>query len=535
VTLPPEDPAPGPISEEDLARREAAVAAGEQALANRTRSVDLRELAQEDLDRTSREGAEAHARSDAELREANERLVVATVSAQTMTEVAERATAQMAHMAQHDFLTGLPNRSLLTDRLEQSLALARRYQRKVALLYLDLDNFKYVNDSLGHVVGDELLQSAAQRLLRCVRRSDTVSRQGGDEFVVLLNEVRTLADATLTAEQVLLAMAEPHLVAGQRLHVSLSIGVTLFPDDGESPEALIQTADTAMYQAKQAGRNTYRVFTPDMNARAVVRQSVEQALHHALEQRGFVLHYQPKVNLESGAITGAEALVRMRAPGEGLVGPTDFVGVAEDSGLIVPLGRWVLREACRQTAAWVAQGLQLRHIAVNVSATELHDPSFLAGVRGVLEETGLDPRRLELELTESGLIRDVAQTRVTLQALRDLGVQIAIDDFGTGYSSLSYLRHFPIDTLKLDQSFMRDVGDVAGDAIITAVIAMGRSLEHRVVAEGIETPQQLAFLRSKHCPEGQGYLFSQPVDAEAFAALLPSTQEQGPGPGLVGT
>jgi diguanylate cyclase (GGDEF)-like protein len=433
----------------------------------------------------------------------------------------------MAHMAQHDFLTGLPNRSLLTDRLQQSLSLALRHDRKVALLYVDLDNFKHVNDSLGHVVGDELLRSTASRLQTCVRRSDTVSRQGGDEFVVLLSEVGDEADAVLTAEKLLAAMAEPHLISGQRLHVNLSIGISLYPDDGETAEALIQTADTAMYEAKRAGKNTYRVFTAAMNARAVARQSVEQALHQALEHRNFVLHYQPKVNLTSGAITGAEALVRMRAPADGLVPPIRFVGVAEDSGLILPLGRWVLGEACRQAAEWLGDGLDLWQIAVNVSAVELHDPAFLAGVNAILEETGLDPRRLELELTESGLIRDVAQTQATLHALRALGVQIAVDDFGTGYSSLSYLRNFPIDTLKIDQSFMRDIGDTAADALVVAVIAMGRSLEHRVVAEGIETPEQLDFLKSHHCPEGQGYLFSPPVDAEAFAALLPRARARG--------
>ena len=524
-----------------LSQREAVVLAGEEAAVDRTEAADAREeaadlreeatrlreevatlretvlLAQEEAMRAR---AQFGARTEMQLREANERLVVAAINAHTMTEVAERATAQMSYMAEHDFLTGLPNRSLLTDRLAQSIALAQRRGKKLALMYLDLDNFKHINDSLGHAVGDQLLQSAARRLLECVRVSDTVSRQGGDEFVVLLPEVEAMQDAALIAEKLIEAMAEPHLIAGNRLHVTLSIGICLYPDDGKDVETVVRNADTAMYHAKKSGRNNYQVFAADMNVRAVARQSVEQALRHALEHGEFVLHYQPKVNLETGAITGAEALLRLQRSDHRLVHPAQFVSIAEDCGLILPIGRWVLQEACRQTQAWLQADVDLGQIAVNVSAREFHSKDFLTGVRTILTDTGLDPHRLELELTESGLMQDTGTTTAILRTLKDLGVQIAVDDFGTGYSSLSYLRRFPIDTLKIDRSFVREIKDDSDEAIIvSAIIAMGKSLKQRVVAEGIETLQQVAFLQSHLCTEGQGYYFSQPVAAEQFAML----------------
>ena len=379
------------------------------------------------------------------MREANEQLVVATVHAQTMTEAAEQTTAQMTHMAEHDFLTGLPNRALLTDRLAQSIALAQRHGKKVALMYLDLDHFKHINDSLGHAVGDQLLQSVAKRLQACVRLSDTVSRQGGDEFVVLLAEVEEAQDAVLTAEKLIEAMAEPHLIGGHRLHVTLSIGISLYPDDGKDIETVIRNADTAMYHAKKNGRNNYQMFTPDMNVRAVARQSIEQALHHALEQRKFVLHYQPKVNLETGAITGAEALIRWQRSDQRLVYPTQFMSIAEDCGLILPIGSG----CCAKPAVRPRPGCKPASTSVRSRSTfrpgEFQGKDFLAGVRDILNDTGLDPHHLEFELTESGLMQDTEQTMEILHALKDLGVQIAIDDFGTGYSSLSYLRRFPID------------------------------------------------------------------------------------------
>jgi diguanylate cyclase (GGDEF)-like protein len=485
-------------------------------------------LKREDLVKAS---AVASVTSDAQLREANERLVIATVNAQVMTEVAQRATAQMAFMAEHDYLTGLPNRALLNDRLAQAIALAARHERRVALMYIDLDHFKRINDSLGHSVGDDVLRATAKRLQACVRGSDTVSRQGGDEFVVLLTEVNSAQDAVHTAEKLLKAMSEPLSVGRERLHLSLSIGISLYPDDGADAEAVVRNADTAMYQAKRNGRNRYQEFTAEMQVRAVARQSVEQSLHHAIEHHGFVLQYQPKVNLQTMRITGVEALVRLRHGNEALVGPVEFVGVAEDSGLILPIGNWVLREACRQTVAWLGAGLELGQVAVNVSAVEFHSTDFLPGVRAALHDTGLDPRRLELELTESGLIHDTVLTTEVLRALKDLGVKIAIDDFGTGYSSLSYLRRFPIDTLKIDQSFVQDIGSEAGNPIVSAVIAMGLSLNQRVVAEGIELDTQLAFLRAQRCAEGQGYFFSRPVSADALGAML----RQGPSRALGST
>ena len=511
-----------------LAEREAAVLAGEQAVLSRSEAADLREEALSAQEEAAKAKAALSALAGAQLREANERLVIATVRAQTMTEAAEQATAQMSYMAEHDFLTGLPNRSVLIDRLTQSIALAQRHGKKVALMYVDLDHFKHINDSLGHAVGDQVLQSAAKRLQACVRRSDTVSRQGGDEFVVLLAEVEQVPDAALTAEKVIEAMAEPHLIGGHRLHVTLSIGISLYPDDGKDVEAVVRNADTAMYHAKRNGRNNYQRFTPDMNARAVARQSVEEGLRRALEHHDLVLHYQPKVNLETGAITGAEALLRWQRSNHRLICPTEFVRIAEDCGLIVPIGKWVLREACRQTAAWLKAGVAIRQIAVNVSAVEFHGKDFLAGVRSILHDTGLDPRYLEFELTESGLMQDADSTTSALRALKDLGVQIAIDDFGTGYSSLSYLRRFPIDTIKIDQSFVQDIDHDGGDAIVAAVIAIGKSLKQRVVAEGIETQRQLAFLQSHRCVGGQGFFFSHPVAPEELATLLATGRHQQP-------
>ncbi|MDR3578712.1 MAG: EAL domain-containing protein [Oryzomonas sp.] len=486
-------------------------------------TADLRQEAADLREETGRAIAEHSVRAKAQLLEANENLVVATVRAQAMTEAAEKATEQMAYMAEHDFLTGLPNRALLTDRLMQSMVLAKRHGgKKVALMYLDLDHFKHINDSLGHEIGDRLLQSAARRLQECVRLSDTVSRHGGDEFVILLAEVEDVLDAVLTAEKLIKAMAKPHLIGDHQLHVTLSIGISLYPDDGKDVETVIRNADTAMYHAKKTGRNKYQVFTPDMNTHAVARQSIEQALHRALEQHEFVLHYQPKVNLVTGAIIGAEALLRWQRFAHRLVRPAQFVSIAEECGLIQPIGRWVLHETCRQTQAWLQAGLNPGLIAVNVSAVEFHGNDFLAGVHTILGETGLDPHHLEFELTESGLMQDTEQTTEILCALKNLGVKIAIDDFGTGYSSLSYLWRFPIDELKIDQSFVQAINGDAGDAetIVSAVIAMGASLKQRVVAEGIETRNQLAFLQSHHCPEGQGYYFGQPVPAEEFATLL---------------
>ncbi len=434
---------------------------------------------------------------------------------------ARAMSEQLAHSAEHDFLTGLPNRMLLNDRVSQAITLAPRHMKKVAVLFLDLDGFKHINDSLGHPIGDKLLQSIAKRLVDCVRGSDTVSRQGGDEFVVLLSEVEQSEDAAISALRLLQAVAEAHSIDGHDLHVTTSIGLSVYPDDGLDAETLIKNADTAMYQAKENGRQSYQFFKPSMNVRAVERQSIEENLRRALERDEFTLHYQPKVNLKKGEITGAEALLRWTHPIRGAVSPAQFIPVAEDCGLILPIGKWALRQACRQARAWQDAGLALGTMAVNISAMEFRDDRFLADIFAILDDTGLDPKVLELELTESVLMKRAEATESVLKTLRERGVQVAVDDFGTGYSSLSYLRRLPIDALKIDQSFVRQI-TVAPDetTIVAAVISMGRSLKLRVVAEGVETQQQLAFLQEHDCDEAQGYYFSRPVLPQQFVKLL---------------
>jgi diguanylate cyclase (GGDEF)-like protein/PAS domain S-box-containing protein len=435
---------------------------------------------------------------------------------------ASRAMAlQMTHLAEHDPLTGLPNRLLLNDRVKQAIALAPRHKKQVALLFLDLDGFKHINDSLGHSIGDKLLQSTGERLVKCVRSADTVSRQGGDEFVVLLSEVEHPEDAAITARRIIQAVAEPQSIDQHDLHVTTSIGLSLYPDDGLNAETLVKNADTAMYQAKENGRQSYQFFKTDMNVKAVERQSIEESLRRALDRQEFSLQYQPKIDLRTKRITGAEALIRWTHPTRGSVSPAQFIPVAEDSGLIVPIGNWVLHEACRQTRAWEKTGLPAVPIAVNVSALEFRQETFLEGIFGALRETGLDPKSLELELTESVLMKRAEFAASVLKELRARGIRVAVDDFGTGYSSLSYLRKFPIDALKIDQSFVRQITMAPQDTtIVSAIISMGRSLNLRVVAEGVETLGELEFLEAHQCDEAQGYYFSRPIPPEQFAKLL---------------
>jgi diguanylate cyclase (GGDEF)-like protein len=428
---------------------------------------------------------------------------------------------QITHTAEHDFLTGLPNRKLLNQRVAQAIALARRHTKQVAVLFLDLDGFKHINDSLGHPIGDKLLQSIAKRLVDCARTSDTVSRQGGDEFVVLLSEVQQPEDAATAANRILVSVAEAHSIDQHDLHVTMSIGVSVYPADGADAETLIKNADTAMYQAKENGRQGYQYFTPAMNARAVERQSIEASLRRAMERHEFTLHYQPKINFKTGAITGAEALLRWTHATRGSVPPAQFIPVAEDCGLIVPIGNWVLRTACEQARAWADAGLPVATMAVNVSSMEFRDENYLERLYGILSDTGLDPHLLELELTESVLMKHADSAATILRALRARGVQVAVDDFGTGYSSLSYLGKFPIDALKIDQSFVGRIINATDDAtIVVAVISMARSLNLRVVAEGVETLEQLTFLRTHECDEAQGYYFGRPVAPQQFAKLL---------------
>ena len=427
------------------------------------------------------------------------------------------------HSAEHDFLTGLPNRMLLNDRVGQAIAFARRHTKQVALLFLDLDGFKHINDSLGHTVGDKLLQSIAKRLVDCMRGSDTVSRQGGDEFVVLLPEMNHPEDAAVSARRMLHAVAKPHSIGRHELHVTASIGVSVYPDDGRDAETLTKHADTAMYQAKENGRRSYQFFKPSMNVRAVERQVIEESLRVALERREFALDYQPKIDLGTGAIAGAEALLRWRHPTRGSISAAQFVPVAEDCGLIVPISQWVLREACGQARAWLDAGLPPVAMAVNVSAMELRDENFIEGLFAVLADTGVAPGFLELELTENVLMKRPESTARVLQALRKRDVRVVIDAFGTGYSSFGYLQNFPIDALKIDGSFVHQITTAPDrSSILAAVINMGRSLKLRVAADGVETREELAFLQAHHCDEAQGSYFSAPVRPEQLAGLLRS-------------
>ena len=434
---------------------------------------------------------------------------------------ARAMSLQMVYSAQHDLVTNLPNRSLLNDRITQSIAMALRNNRSVAVLFLDLDHFKYINDSLGHAIGDQLLQCVSKRLQTSVRGSDTVSRQGGDEFVILLSEITHPEHAATSANKILHSLSLPCSIDGHDLHIDGSIGISIYPADGKDAETLIKNADTAMYYAKENGRNNFQFFTAEMNLKSVQRQSLESSLRRAIERHEFLLHYQPKVNLVTGEITGVEALIRWQQPDRGLVPPAQFVPIAEDCGLILVIGRWVLREACRQACEWQAASLPFKRISVNVSAAEFRDKNFVKRVATTLAETGLDACCLDLELTEGVLMADAESTGAILHDLKDIGVHLAVDDFGTGYSSLSYLRQFPIDVLKIDQSFVRQItADPDDSTIVSAIIDMGKNLKQRVIAEGIETQAQLAFLQAHYCAEGQGFLFSRPLPATELAHLL---------------
>ena len=438
---------------------------------------------------------------------------------------AQQSMLRMTHYATHDFLTDLPNRALLTSRLAHELTLAARRHASIAVMYLDLDNFKHVNDSLGHAAGDRLLSAVAQRLRECVRRSDTVSRFGGDEFVVVLTMMDNAAHmAGATARKILAAVAEPLVIDGTVLIPSASIGISICPDDGADAEALVRNADTALYLAKAAGKNAFRFFEGHMNEEAVRRQQLQSGLRTAMRNGELALHYQPKFDLRTGRLSGSEALARWTHPVLGAVPPGRFIAIAEDFGQIVALGRWVRDTACVQYVAWQRGGCAPAHIAVNVSAHELHSAGFEEGLRQTLHDTGIAPERLQLEITEGVLLRDTEVALAMLYRIRDMGIGLAIDDFGTGYSSLSYLRRLPVDTIKIDQSFIRDIGmdgpggDASGAVIVRAVIGIGQSMGRRIVAEGVEQAAQLDFLRHQDCDEAQGYWFSPALPAAQFAA-----------------
>jgi len=453
-------------------------------------------------------------------------------------EASRISAAQMTYFAQHDFLTGMPNRMLLNDRIGQAIETTGRTGSKTVVLFLDLDGFKHINDSLGHPTGDKLLQSIAKRLTGCVRASDTVSRDGGDEFIVLLSEVVHPETVAILANRMMQAVAKPHSIDEHDLHVTTSIGVSVYPQDGLDAMTLIKNADTAMYQAKENGRSALRFFQQPMNVRAVERQSMEEDLRHALERREFALHYQPKIDLTTGAIIGAEALLRWTHSARGAVPPAKFIPVAEDSGLILPIGNWVLGEACGQAKAWVDAGLPVVTMAVNLSGLQFQSEDFLEDLFAILDKTGFDPKSLEVEVTESLFIKRLESTRSILQALRDKGVHVAIDDFGTGYSSLSHLHKLPLDALKIDQSFVREITTTPNEnSIVKAIIRMGQSLKLRIIAEGVETDEELAFLQAQSCDEAQGYLFSRPIPSGRFATLLEKQARPGglrPGAAFVG-
>jgi diguanylate cyclase (GGDEF)-like protein len=436
-------------------------------------------------------------------------------------EASELATVEMEHLAYHDALTGLPNRPLFMDRLILALAQASRSDQKVAVFFLDLDRFKDINDSLGHSTGDALLKAVAERIRRCIREGDTVARFGGDEFTLLIPRIDQVEDAAKIAQKILETLKIPFSIAEHELFLTTSIGISVHPADGMDAETLVRNADTAMYRAKDQGRDNYQLYAPAMNARALERLALENMLRKALSHRELVLFYQPVADMRTKSIVGVEALIRWQHPERGLVSPAHFISVAESSGLIIPIGEWVLHTACRQTKIWQKRIHSDLTVAVNLSARQFQQPNLIEEVAEVLEETGLDPECLELEITESNAMQNAENTIYTLRELKALGVRIAMDDFGTGYSSLSYLKRFPIDTLKLDQSFVREITTVASDAAIaTAVISMAHSLNLRVIGEGVETEEQFAFLQKQKCDYIQGYLFSPPQSADSLEAYL---------------
>ncbi|BCK86311.1 hypothetical protein MIZ01_0065 [Sideroxyarcus emersonii] len=441
----------------------------------------------------------------------------------TVEDITERKNyeQQIEYQATHDALTGLPNRTLLTDRLQQYIGLADRYASKVAVAFVDLDQFKLINDSMGHHAGDELLKIMATRLGGCVRESDTVVRLGGDEFVLLLTGLHKIEDISESMQRVLSSVAGPCAIEGRDFIVSCSIGISIYPDDARDTTTLLKYADSAMYKSKQSGRNNFQFYTDELNRRLMERLDMEYRLRQALEHDEFLLHFQPKLAFASGNICGAEALIRWRPAGGGMVSPADFIPVAEETGLIVDIGQWVLHSACRQAVRLNAMAGRELPIAVNVSPRQFRQSDLVSRVRSALQHSGLNPACLELEITESSLVHDTGSFIKTLQELKTLGVKLAIDDFGTGYSSMAYLKDFPVDRLKIDQAFVSRLETESSNiAILKAIIALGHSLNMKVIAEGVETAYQQAFLHGIGCDELQGYFFSKPLPVEAFEKLL---------------
>lgn len=434
---------------------------------------------------------------------------------------AKRMAEKMSYLAEHDFLTDLPNRLLLTDRVTQALSAAKRKKTRIAILYLDIDHFKKINDTLGHQIGDQLLMLLSRKLQSCIRDMDTISRQGGDEFVILLSDFENPITPVEVAEKLLYEASSTLNVGVHELNVSASIGIAMYPEDGENADMLLKNADAAMYYAKGLGRNNYQFFTKQLSKKIAEQVELENRLLKAVNQNEFKLEYQPKISLETGKIIGAEALIRWHHPENGLVSPDVFIPIAEDTGLIKTIGQWVLSEACHQNKKWQVAGLPLITIAINVSALELKHANYQQQVSKVLMSSGLGAEFLELEVTETVAIDGDEEGIRDLLVLKEMGVKLSIDDFGTGYSSLSYLKRLPIDTIKIDKSFVRDIKVDANDAaIVTAIIKMSHSLHFKVIAEGVETYDQLQYLKEFECDEIQGYFISKPVSAEAFTKLL---------------
>jgi len=442
----------------------------------------------------------------------------------------EKAREVEQHLAYHDMLTNLPNRLLFYDRMRQALAHARRYSGLVAVLFLDLDGFKAINDRHGHAVGDRLLQAVATRLKGNMRQSDTIARLGGDEFTILLTGIKSMKDVSRTAQKVLSVVSRPFAIDGHQLGVTCSIGVSVFPHDGSDTESLIKRADFAMYRAKNQGKANYQHFDITVVSHAPKQASFENDLRKAIVNHELRIHFQPQVSLATGQITGVEALVRWQHPEFGLLPPSEFIPLAEETGLIVPLGEWVLRSACIQNKVWQVAGYQPLPVAINLSARQFREIGLPETVSRVLHETGLSPNFLMLEITETSAMQDVEYTISTLEVLKDMGLGIALDDFGTGHSSLSYLKRFPIDLLKIDKSFIQDAPDDPDDAcIITAIVGLSQNLGMKVIAEGVETEKQLAFLRAIRCEQMQGFFFSRPLPTRRTLELFDSGKRLLPG------
>jgi diguanylate cyclase (GGDEF)-like protein len=432
---------------------------------------------------------------------------------------------KLYHHAHYDPLTDLPNRTLLKDRLPQALVRAKRNDTQVAVLFLDLDRFKSINDSLGHAAGDLFLREITHRLTQCVRTVDTVARLGGDEFTIIVPDITAdqdvTADITLIADKILSVIAQPFMLHGHEVSTTASIGIALCPQDADDYDELLKNADSAMYHAKSKGRGNYQFYSPDLNAAAIERLDMENSLRHALEQDQLELYYHPQVEISSGQIVGAEALLRWWHPKKGLIPPSEFIPLAEHTGLIVPIGEWVLKTACSQNKAWRDAGFAPIRVAINLAGRQFSDQDLVRNVERILRQTGLEPDGLELEITEGTVMEDTAMAIKILNDLKRMGLQVAIDDFGTGYSSLTYLKQFPIHTLKIDQSFVRDITTDRHDAsIVATIIGLGHSLNLKVVAEGVETEEQLRMLRASRCDEFQGYRTSKPLPAREFEVLL---------------